>query len=156
MRPLLRSAMARHGATIRRMPSQLTGACVCGAVRYEIDAPLLDAGYCHCTRCQRRTGTGSSAQARVAPGAFRLVAGEEHVRRWEPPGGGYVKAFCSQCGSALLSHAPGDPVATVSVRLGTVDGDPGVRPSYRQRTETAAVWEPLPEDGLQHFPGPRP
>jgi hypothetical protein len=132
----------------------LTGGCACGAVRYAISAPLGVAGYCHCTRCQRRTGTAASANARVAPGALTFTAGEEHVRRWEPEGGGFTKAFCGRCGSALFSHAPDAPDTTVAIRLGTVDGDPGVRPSYHQRVETAAVWEPLPDDGLPRHEGP--
>ena len=41
----------------------LTGGCLCGAVRYEVTEPLVSASYCHCTRCQRRTGTAASAQA---------------------------------------------------------------------------------------------
>jgi len=43
----------------------LTGHCGCGAVTFEISEPLMGAAYCHCTRCQRRTGTASSAQAYV-------------------------------------------------------------------------------------------
>jgi len=35
-----------------------------------------------------------------------------------------------------------------SVRLGSVDGDPGVRPSYRQFVAYAVSWEPIPDDGL--------
>jgi hypothetical protein len=53
----------------------LTGGCLCGGVRYEIDEPLVSASYCHCTRCQRRTGSGASAQARIEPGSLRVVAG---------------------------------------------------------------------------------
>ena len=59
----------------------LTGGCLCGGVRYEIDAAPVSASYCHCTRCQRRTGTAASAQARVAPGSFRVVAGRGARRR---------------------------------------------------------------------------
>ena len=44
----------------------------------------------------------------------------------------------------------------VSVRLGAVDGDPGIRPRYHAHTATAAVWQPLPEDGLPRYEGPRP
>lgn len=40
----------------------LHGGCLCGAVRFEITAPFVSASYCHCTHCQRRTGTGSSAR----------------------------------------------------------------------------------------------
>src|SRR3954470_20966307 len=81
----------------------LTGGCGCGAVRYEISAPLLSASYCHCTRCRRRTGTAASANARIAPGSLRIVQGEELVRSYVPPDGS-PKDFCSQCGSALWSR----------------------------------------------------
>jgi hypothetical protein len=133
----------------------LTGHCVCGGVRFEISEPLVSAGYCHCTRCQRRTGTAAAASARVRPGAFRIVAGEDLVRSWTPPDQGFIKAFCSVCGGHLYSRHQDDP-AILSVRLGAIDGDPGVRPSYHQRVETAAVWEPLPDDGLPRYEGPSP
>jgi hypothetical protein len=44
---------------------ELTGGCLCGGVRFELTEAPLTAGYCHCTRCQRRTGAASSAQARI-------------------------------------------------------------------------------------------
>jgi hypothetical protein len=133
----------------------LTGGCLCGGVRYEISEPLGTASYCHCTRCQRRSGTAASAQARVAPGSFRIVAGEELVRCWEPGGGGFAKCFCSACGGALWSRSPVDP-QVVSVRLGTFDADPGVRPGYRQFVAHAAAWEPIPDDGLPRYDEARP
>jgi hypothetical protein len=133
----------------------LTGGCLCGGVRYEISEPLGTASYCHCTRCQRRSGTAASAQARVAPGSFRIVAGEELVRCWEPGGGGFAKCFCSACGGALWSRSPVDP-QVVSVRLGTFDADPGVRPGYRQYVAYAAAWEPIPDDGLPRHDEARP
>jgi len=123
---------------------------MCGGVRWEISEPLVSAGYCHCTRCQRRTGTAASASARVAPGSLRVTAGEELIREWRPPDG-FAKVFCSACGSALWSRHPEDP-DVVGVRLGTFDGDPGIRPQYRQYVAYAAPWEPLPDDGLPRFP----
>jgi hypothetical protein len=128
----------------------LTGGCLCGGVRFEISAPLISAGYCHCTRCQRRTGAAASPQARVAPGSLRVTAGEELIRTFEPPDG-YPKVFCSGCGGALWSSEPrtGEPRG---VRLGTFDTDPGIRPSSRQFVAYAAPWEPIPNDGLPRYP----
>jgi hypothetical protein len=125
----------------------LTGGCLCGGVRYEIDAPLVSASYCHCTRCQRRTGTAASAQARVAPGSLRVVAGAELVQEWVPGGDGWPKCFCSTCGSALWSRSPTE-ADIFSVRLGTFDADPGIRPQWHQFVAYAAPWEALPDDGL--------
>ncbi|HYB24972.1 MAG TPA: hypothetical protein VED41_14320 [Solirubrobacteraceae bacterium] len=43
----------------------------------------------------------------------------------------------------------------MAVRLGTLDGDPGIRPQFRQFIDSAAPWEPVPDDGLQRFPRSR-
>ena len=129
---------------------RLIGGCLCGGVRYEIDEAPISASYCHCTRCQRRSGTAASAQARLAPGALRIVAGEELVREWVPPDNGWPKAFCSACGGALWSRSPVED-ALYSVRLGTFDSDPGIRPQYRQFVAYAAPWENDPDDGLPRY-----
>jgi hypothetical protein len=123
-------------------------------VRFEITAPFISAGYCHCTRCQRRTGTGSSANGRVRREGFRLLQGAERLRAFAPPKG-VPKLFCTSCGSALFS---GDPFSDheVAVRLGALDADPGIRPQYRQFTDDAPAWEAIPQDGLVHHPGARP
>ena len=134
--------------------SPLTGGCVCGGVRFEITEPLESASYCHCTRCQRRTGTAASANARAARGSVRVTAGEELLRAYAPPDG-MEKVFCSVCGGHVFSQDPADRERK-GVRLGAIDGDPGVRPSSHQYVAYAAVWEPLPDDGLPRFPERRP
>jgi hypothetical protein len=131
----------------------LTCACLCGKVRFEITAPLVVAGYCHCTRCQRRTGTGSSVSARIAPGSLHVTTGQDRVKSWRPPDG-FAKVFCADCGGALWSQSQEDP-EVIAVRMGTFDADPGIRPSYRQYVAYAARWEPIPEDGLPRFPEAR-
>jgi hypothetical protein len=133
----------------------LTGACVCRGVRFEVSEPLVSASWCHCTRCQRRSGTAASPGALVAPGSFRITEGEPLITEWTPPGSGNIKAFCSVCGGHLYSRRP-DGWERVSIRLGAVDGDPGIRPQYHSHTATAAVWQPLPDDGLPRYEGPRP
>jgi hypothetical protein len=133
----------------------LTGGCLCGGVRFEVTKPLISAGYCHCTRCQRRTGTAASAQARTEAGSVKVTAGEELLRAWDPGGGGFLKVFCSACGSALWSEHPDDR-SRRAVRLGAFDDDPGVRPSYRQYVGYAASWEPIPDDGLPRYREQRP
>src|SRR5262249_23227899 len=132
----------------------LTGGCLCGGVRFEVTEPLVSASYCHCTRCQRRTGTAAAVSARVAPGALMVVAGEELIRAYWPQDG-FGKLFCGACGGALWAQSPDDP-EIVAVRMGTFDRDPGIRPSCRQFVAYAASWEPIPDDGLERFPERRP
>jgi hypothetical protein len=67
--------------------STLTGHCLCGGVAFEVAEPLRQAAYCHCTRCQRRTGNASSAGVRVAPGAVTITHGADLVKAWDPPDG---------------------------------------------------------------------
>ena len=136
------------------MSATLTGACGCGAVRFEVTAPFVSASYCHCTRCQRRTGTAASANARVEPGSVRVVAGEGALRSWAPDGG-FEKVFCGLCGSALFSRPPGSS-DYAGVRLGAIDGDPGIRPQWHQYTDYAPAWEALPDDGLPRYPESKP
>jgi len=71
----------------------LTGGCLCGGVRFELGAAPQVAGYCHCTRCQGRTGSAASAQAYVDGGALRFVAGEALIQGWRHPDGGMEKCF---------------------------------------------------------------
>jgi len=132
----------------------LTGGCLCGGVRYEVTEPPVSAGYCHCTRCQRRTGSAAAISAAVVPGSLRIVSGQELLASFDPPDG-WSKVFCSACGGALWAQSRDDP-ALVAVRLGTFDSDPGIRPSYRQFVAYAAPWEPIPDDGLPRYPERRP
>jgi hypothetical protein len=128
----------------------LTAGCLCGGVRFEVAPPTL-AGYCHCTRCQQRTGTASSVQAAVDGASFTLLEGEELITGWAPPGGGMEKCFCRVCGAHVFSRHPATKVL-VAVRMAAFDEDPGVRPSFRQFVAYAAPWEPIPDDGLERFP----
>jgi hypothetical protein len=136
------------------MSEPITGGCNCGAVRFEVEPPFASANYCHCTRCQRRTGTAAAANVRARAGAFRITQGRDRLRAWHPPDG-YDKYFCGDCGSALFS-APGDDFDQVGLRFGALDSDPGIRPAWRQYVAYAAPWEPIPDDGLPRYPESRP
>jgi hypothetical protein len=127
------------------------GGCNCGAVRFEVSEPLLGALHCHCKRCQRRSGTGSTINARTVPGSFDLLSGADRIHAWDPGDGGWLKAFCVECGSHLYSAGPED-TTLVSVRMGVFDDDPGVRAGGHQFTAYAAPWAPVPDDGLPRFP----
>ncbi|MEP6892815.1 MAG: GFA family protein [Gaiellaceae bacterium] len=132
------------------LTTPLTGGCLCDGVRFEITAEPVVASYCHCGRCQKRTGTAASVSMRIAPGSLRIVSGEDLIRAFDAGSGGFLKAFCSSCGGALWSQSPENPEVR-SVRLGTFDSDPGIRPSYRQFVAYAAPWEPIPNDGLPRY-----
>jgi hypothetical protein len=129
------------------------GRCLCGGVRYEVTAPFLRANFCHCTRCRKHTGAAASTQGRVPIAAFRLLAGAELVKAYKPDQG-MVKAFCSTCGSSLFGGTwPDGP--EVSIRLGTLDDDPGIRPRFHNFVADAPPWLPVPDDGLPRYEATR-
>jgi hypothetical protein len=143
-------------ATIVAVPEPCTtGGCLCGAIRFSLSEPARYAGYCHCTRCQRRTGTAASAQARIDGITLELLSGEEQLRAWRDPHGGFEKCFCGRCGAQLFSRNPDDP-SQMSVRMAAFDADPGVRPEWRAFVAYAASWEPIPDDGLPRYPEAKP
>jgi hypothetical protein len=133
--------------------SPLRGGCGCGAVRFEIRAPLNSARYCHCRRCQQRTGAAASASARIGRADFEILSGAELIRSWEPADG-MPKAYCGECGGHLFAGSL--DADFVSVRLGAIEGDPGIRPESRQWVSSAAPWEPIPDDGLPCYEGAAP
>ena len=128
----------------------LSGGCLCGGVRFELAVAPHAAGYCHCTRCQGRTGAAASAQAFIDGDAFALVRGAELVHGWRHPDGGMEKCFCHDCGAHLFSRHP-DSASVRAIRMSAFDEDPGVRPSFRAFVAYAAPWEPIPDDGLERF-----
>jgi hypothetical protein len=131
------------------------GSCLCGGVRFEVTPPFRRASHCHCSRCRKHSGTFGLTQGRVPRERFRLLRGAELVRVWRPPGGGAVKAFCSECGSSLFGGTwPDGP--EISVRLGALEADPGIRPQYRSFVDSRAPWDELPDDGLPRYPAAPP
>jgi len=99
--------------------------------------------------------SAASPSALTTPGSFRVTAGRDLIRDFDPGDGGFLKAFCAVCGGALYAVDP-DDFTTLAVRMGTFDTDPGVRPSYHQWTSSAVAWEPIPDDGLPRYEGRRP
>ncbi len=128
-------------------PLPVDGSCLCGGVRFRVSGPFITAGYCHCTHCQKRTGTGSSVQGRVAQDDFELLAGAELLKAFTPTPESRPKVFCAECGSHLFS---GDPHtdAEVSIRLGVFEGPIDVEPQWHIFVRSAAPWAPVPDDGV--------
>lgn len=134
--------------------NSITGGCLCGAVRYAVSGSFLRAGHCHCSRCRKHSGAAVCTQGRVRREDFRLLAGEEWIRVYRPAPDASVKAFCVVCGSSLFGGTwpKGEEV---SIRLGSVDGDPGIRPRVHTFVDSRAPWDEI-ADNLPRYPGPGP
>jgi hypothetical protein len=120
----------------------INGGCLCGKVRYRVDGRLFNADHCHCSMCRRQHGAAFATYADFTPGDFRWLTGENLVKVYEGAGGGGW-CFCSECGSTLAGTEHGE---VTSITLGTVEGDPGIRPELHIFTGSKAAWHDIQDD----------
>jgi hypothetical protein len=91
------------------MPSDpLAGSCLCGSVRFEVTPPFSAFRYCHCSRCQKASGSAHAANAFVPAAQFAWRAGESLIRRYDlPTAQRFSVWFCTQCGSRVPHQVRG-------------------------------------------------
>ena len=122
----------------------LHGSCLCGKIKYEIHGAPLIMYYCHCGTCRKATGSSFATNIAVRAEDLKIVAGREALASFEssPKKQRY---FCSGCGSPIYSHGEGTR-GIVSVRCGTLDDDPGVRPAVHGYVASKAAWWEIRDD----------
>lgn len=142
------------------MNAPLTGGCLCGAVRYEITAPVTTLRACHCLNCQKHTGSGGSVNAVVPKDNFRITKGEP--KKYEDSatrsGRTLSRNFCGNCGSPLFSQRNPD-IGIRIVRAGSLDNSDGLKISANIWMTTARSWDlidPSTECHPENLPPPPP
>ena len=125
----------------------LEGSCLCGGVRFEVTGEFEPRSYCHCTSCKRLSGGAATANGRARSDSIRVMGGHELLRTYQP-GEGSAKTFCSVCGSNLFGGGWPDS-EFCSVRLPAIDTPFEGRPTRHIFTGSVAVWETIPDDGLE-------
>ena len=124
----------------------IKGSCLCGDVTYEVSAPLQVIGNCHCSRCTKAHGAAFATWGIINPGDFRWTAGEDCVQGYESSPG-HTRYFCGNCGAPLAASHDGD---VGEVAVGTLDGDPGARPSVHIFVGSKAPWHEIADSLPQH------
>jgi uncharacterized protein YjiS (DUF1127 family) len=108
------------------MMTPLEGRCLCGAVRYRIEAEPLHADYGHGRMCQRSTGAPVVAWLTAASAAFAWTRGDPSIYRSSPEG---ERLFCGTCGTQMVFRARAEP-HLVDVTLASLDDTATVRPGH--------------------------
>lgn len=124
----------------------MTGRCLCGAIRYEIDnAPALT-GVCHCRNCQRQAGSAFSTLGGVPAAEFHLTAGKPRLYEDRDTDSGNVvgRYFCGDCGSPIYSALPTQP-DTLFLKTGTLDDTQFFRPQFHVWCDSKQSWVSLEE-----------
>lgn len=124
----------------------ITGSCLCGAVTFEVLAPLEFSGNCHCRICRKAHGAAFTSWGIVKPGTFNWTSGEASLQGYESSRG-RDRWFCRECGSHLASSHSG---VVGEVVLGAVEGDPGSRPREHVFVGSKAAWHEISDSLPQH------
>ena len=121
------------------------GSCLCGEVGYEIEGPFAAFRHCHCSRCRKARGAAHASNLFVAADRFRWTRGEDRLDAFKVPDARFfTHTFCRTCGSSLPRVDPDRGIAVVPA--GTLDDDPGVRPTEHIFVGSKAPWFEIADD----------
>lgn len=119
--------------------SKISGSCLCGEVTYQFVGPVNVFQYCHCSRCQKFTGSAHASNIIIKPEQFQWLSGEKSVSRFElPEAKHFATSFCNKCGSSLPWLTKSGKV--VVVPAGTLDDNPKVKPTQNVFYANKAPW----------------
>lgn len=128
--------------------SKLEGGCLCGKVRYVAGSSLATA-ICHCTHCQKASGSAFSLNMLVPDADFALTGVTKSYEDRGDSGKPLYRHFCPNCGSSLFSQAESLPGVKI-LKLGTLDDPSSVKPGVQLYCDSRQSWvPPMPE--LQSF-----
>jgi hypothetical protein len=86
---------------------RVTSGCHCGHITYEAEVDPVTVRVCHCTDCQRLTGTAFRANIASLPGTFRLKSGTPRIYiKTAESGTKPAHAFCPECGTPCILPRP--------------------------------------------------
>jgi len=118
---------------------KIKGSCLCGEITYQFSGPVKVFQYCHCTRCQKITGSAHASNIIIDPEQFEWLSGEKSVGRFElAEAKHFASSFCTHCGSSLpwLTQS----AKAMIVPAGTLDDDPKVKPMHNIFYADKACW----------------
>lgn len=115
------------------------GSCLCSAVKFEINGSFESFFLCHCTYCQKDTGSAHAANLFSSSAKINWIKGSEHVKTHTLIGTRHTKAFCQACGAALPSHHMGGQLLVVPA--GSLDTSITIKPHAHLFFSSRAEWD---------------
>jgi hypothetical protein len=126
---------------------QIAGGCLCGKVRYSASGDPAFAGVCHCTDCQKFTGSAFAAIVGVPKSALTIQGDLAVYSKTGESGKSIHRRFCPHCGSSVADALPD----IVMLGAGTLDDASWVKPGMQIYCDSAQPWVHLGGD-LKSFP----
>lgn len=122
-----------------------TGQCLCGSIKYEVDAIEPKMGHCHCSMCRKFHGAAFATFGEARKNNFRWVKGEKLLKDYVADNGS-TRQFCSQCGSSLTFSSADNPENVVEFTLGTLDTDLDIKPDAHIYVGSKTSWYVISDD----------
>jgi hypothetical protein len=122
--------------------TQIEGGCLCGQVRYSGDAEPVFVGICHCTDCQKFSGSAFATVVALPAAALKVTGTLKTFTKPGDSGKPMHRRFCPGCGSSILDEADALP-GMVMVYVGTLDDPSWVRPQSQIYCDSAQPWVQL-------------
>jgi hypothetical protein len=111
----------------------VTGGCHCGYITHGAEVDPATVSVCHCTDCQKLTGTAFRATIASLPGTFVLKSGTPKIYiKTAESGNKRVHAFCPECGTPIYATAPEPNPSHYGLRVGGIDQRGHFAPPARQ------------------------
>jgi hypothetical protein len=125
----------------------MEGGCTCRAVRYRLKVRPIFVHCCHCSWCQRETGSAFAVNAIIEASQVELVKGTP-VQTTLPSlsGKGQTVWRCTGCGVTVWSNYAGAGPTIHFIRVGTLDDPARLAPDIHIYTSTKLPWVILPDD----------
>jgi len=117
----------------------IAGGCLCGAVRYTVDADPTQATICHCRDCQRFSGSAFAALVRVAKEKLTINGTLKTFNSIGGSGNPILRHFCPECGSSIAEETGSRPDFLV-LNVGTFDNPAVAKPSREIFRDHALPW----------------
>ena len=120
---------------------KITGQCHCGFVTYHATLDPRRVSICHCTDCQRLTGSAFRVTASVPAGDFTLTGGQpRRYLKHGDNGAARLQFFCPNCGSPIYTTGEGADADTIGIRVGTIDQRADLSPQSQIWCDSALPW----------------
>ncbi|MEL6102811.1 MAG: GFA family protein [Pseudomonadota bacterium] len=121
----------------------LRGQCLCGKVQYTLVGDPIATAICHCTNCQRQSGSAFSVNLMALEQQLTIEGELSGFRDQGDSGNPVVRKFCSACGSPIISVPEAMP-GLVALKAGTLDEHSSVAPSLQVFCGSKQSWLELP------------
>ena len=129
---------------------KITGGCHCGKVRYQAEADPARSFICHCTDCQKISGSAYRTLVQVSEDTFRLTSGKlKSYVKTADSGNDRPQEFCSDCGAHIYATSTEPYPRILNIRLGTVDQRDDIKPKKQIWMRSAQTWA----SNLSDIPG---